>query len=131
MQRYAENFLILKGQTMYKEKLSGVFVPAITPFANDEILFDRLTDNIKKFNQTQIRGYLALGSNGENKSLTMDEKLKVLEVFVKNKGDKVIMAGTGCESTNGNSKFQQGSNQDWSGFRKCPDSELFCKTNKG
>jgi 4-hydroxy-2-oxoglutarate aldolase len=84
---------------VYKEKLSGVFVPAVTPFANDEVLYERLADNIKKFNQTQIRGYLALGSNGENKSLTMDEKLKVLEVFVKNKGDKVIMAGTGCEST--------------------------------
>lgn len=88
-----------EGQIMFKEKLSGVFVPAITPFANDEILYDKLADNIKKFNRTKIRGYLALGSNGENKSLTMDEKLKVLEVFVKNKGDKVIMAGTGCEST--------------------------------
>ena len=88
-----------KEWVMFKEKLSGVFVPAITPFANDEILYDKLADNIKKFNRTKIRGYLALGSNGENKSLTMDEKLKVLEVFVKNKGDKVIMAGTGCEST--------------------------------
>src|SRR4030042_4416994 len=88
-----------EGQIMFKEKLSGVFVPAITPFANDEILYDKLVDNIKKFNRTKIRGYLALGSNGENKSLTMDEKLKVLEIFVKNKGDKVIMAGTGCEST--------------------------------
>ncbi|MCL5070869.1 MAG: dihydrodipicolinate synthase family protein [Actinobacteria bacterium] len=84
---------------MFKEKLSGVFVPAITPFADDEILYDKLTDNIKKFNRTKIRGYLVLGSNGENKSLTTDEKLKVFEIFVKNKGEKVIMAGTGCEST--------------------------------
>ncbi|MCL5072992.1 MAG: dihydrodipicolinate synthase family protein [Actinobacteria bacterium] len=84
---------------MFKEKLSGVFIPAITPFANDEILYDKLADNIKKFNRTKIRGYLALGSNGENKSLTIDEKLKMLEIFVKNKDGKVIMAGTGCEST--------------------------------
>lgn len=84
---------------MIKEKLSGVFVPAVTPFINDEIQFDKLEKNIRKLNETSIRGYLALGSNGENKSLTYDEKLKVLELFVKNKSDKVIMAGTGCEST--------------------------------
>ena len=84
---------------MKNEKLCGVFVPAITPFANDEIQYDKLEENIKKLNQSSIRGYLALGSNGENKSLTHDEKLKVLEVFIKNKGSKVIMAGTNCEST--------------------------------
>lgn len=82
-----------------KEKLSGVFVPAITPFIGGEIQFYKLEENLKKLNQTSIRGYLALGSNGENKSLTYDEKLKVLEIFIKNKGNKVVMAGTGCEST--------------------------------
>lgn len=84
---------------MIKEKLSGVFVPAITPFVNDEVQFDKLEKNIKKLNNTSIRGYLALGSNGENKSLTYSEKLKVLEVFINNKADKIVMAGTGCEST--------------------------------
>ncbi|MCL4386092.1 MAG: dihydrodipicolinate synthase family protein [Actinobacteria bacterium] len=82
-----------------KEKLSGVFVPAITPFINDEIRYDKLEYNLKKLNETDIKGYLALGSNGENKSLTYTEKLKVLEIFIKNKGNKIIMAGTGCEST--------------------------------
>lgn len=84
---------------MYNKKLSGVFVPAVTPFINDEIQYDKLEYNIKKLNKTSIRGYFAIGSNGENKSLTFDEKLKVLEVFIKNKEGKVIMAGTGCEST--------------------------------
>jgi 4-hydroxy-2-oxoglutarate aldolase len=84
---------------MIKEKLSGVFVPAITPFTNDEVQFDKLEKNIKKLNDTPIKGYLALGSNGENKSLTYGEKLKVLEVFTNNKADKIVMAGTGCEST--------------------------------
>jgi 4-hydroxy-2-oxoglutarate aldolase len=84
---------------MIKEKLSGVFVPAITPFINDEVQYDKLEKNIKKLNDTAVRGYLALGSNGENKSLTYDEKLKVLETFVYNKADKVIMAGATFEST--------------------------------
>ncbi len=82
-----------------KDKLSGVFVPTITPFINDEIQYDKLEQNLKELNKSAIRGHLALGSNGEYKSLTWDEKLEVLEIFVKNKGDKVIMAGTGCEST--------------------------------
>jgi dihydrodipicolinate synthase/N-acetylneuraminate lyase len=76
---------------MIKEKLSGVFVPAITPFTNDEVQFDKLEKNIKKLNETSIRGYLALGSNGENKSLTYGEKLKVLEVFINNKTDNALL----------------------------------------
>ncbi len=93
---------------MLKEKLSGVFIPAITPFAADEeVQYDKLEDNILKYNKTSIRGYLALGSNGENKSLTIDERLKILEVFVKNKQDKVIMAGTGCESTKETIEFSR------------------------
>ncbi|MGM0365616.1 MAG: dihydrodipicolinate synthase family protein [Actinomycetota bacterium] len=82
-----------------KEKLSGVFVPTITPFKDDRIQYDRLEENLKKLNQTPITGHLALGSNGEFRSLTRKEQLKVLEIFIKNKGDKIIMAGTGCEST--------------------------------
>jgi len=92
---------------MVREKLSGVFVPAVTPFINDEVQFDKLEKNIKKLNSTSIRGYLALGSNGENKSLTYDEKLKVLETFVSNKEDKIIMAGTGCESTKETIRFSK------------------------
>ncbi len=82
-----------------KDKLSGVFVPTITPFVGDEVQYAKLEENLIKLNKSSITGHLALGSNGEYKSLTRDEQLKVLEVFVKNKGDKVIMAGTGCEST--------------------------------
>lgn len=84
---------------MLKEKLNGVFVPAITPFINDEIQYDKLEKNITKLNQYSITGYLVLGSNGENKSLTIDEKFEILKLFIKNKGSKVVMAGTGCEST--------------------------------
>jgi 4-hydroxy-2-oxoglutarate aldolase len=94
-------FIILKTDhgAMMKEKLSGVFVPTITPFINDEVQYDKLRQNLTKLNSTRIKGHLALGSNGEYKSLSFNEQLKVLEVFVENKGDKVIMAGTGCEST--------------------------------
>ena len=49
---------------------------------------------------SRLKGYLALGSNGENKSLTNSEKEKVLETIIKNKGtDQVVMAGCIFEST--------------------------------
>ena len=81
------------------KRLTGVFVPTITPFINDEIQYKSLKKNLERLNSTNIHGHLALGSNGENKSLSQTEKLRILEIFVENKGNKLIMAGTGCEST--------------------------------
>jgi len=82
-----------------KEKLSGVFAPVVTPFNSDAPALDDLRYNLKKLNETDLTGYLALGSNGEFKSLSDKEQIQVLEVFAEEKGDKVIMVGTGCEST--------------------------------
>jgi len=82
-----------------KKKLSGVFAPVVTPFRSDELSLEDLRFNLKKLNQTELAGYLALGSNGEFRSLTDKEQIKVLEVFAEEKGDKVVMVGTGCEST--------------------------------
>jgi 4-hydroxy-2-oxoglutarate aldolase len=82
-----------------KKKLSGVFAPVVTPFNSDELALDDLRFNLQKLNQTDLAGYLALGSNGEFRSLTDKEQVKVLEVFAEEKGGKVVMVGTGCEST--------------------------------
>ena len=82
-----------------KKKLSGVFAPVVTPFSSDELALDDLRFNLKKLNETELAGYLALGSNGEFRSLTDKEQIQILEVFAEEKGDKVIMVGTGCEST--------------------------------
>ncbi len=82
-----------------KEKLSGVFAPVVTPFKDDNILFDSLRENLRKLNETDLTGYLALGTNGEFKSLSDAEQIKVLEIFALEKGEKVVMVGTACEST--------------------------------
>jgi 4-hydroxy-2-oxoglutarate aldolase len=82
-----------------RQKLSGVFAPVVTPFQNDQPDLDALAFNLRKLHQTDLTGYLALGSNGEIESLTDEERLLVLEVFAQEKGDKVVMVGTGCEST--------------------------------
>jgi len=82
-------------------KLMGVFAPITTPFLSDgEVDYKGLEQNVQFYAQSGIKGYLAIGSNGENKSLTNDEKLKVLEVIMKNKGeDQTVMAGCIFEST--------------------------------
>jgi len=82
-----------------RKKLTGVFAPVVTPFRCDEVALEDLRFNLRKLNQTNLTGYLALGSNGESKSLSDKEQTLVLEVFAQEKGRKVVMVGTGCEST--------------------------------
>jgi 4-hydroxy-2-oxoglutarate aldolase len=78
-----------------QSKLSGVFAPICTPFApNEDVDHDALRFNLARYAQSGIRGYLALGSNGENRSLTEDEKLGVLDDVVRHKGrGQVVLAG--------------------------------------
>jgi 4-hydroxy-2-oxoglutarate aldolase len=87
---------------MHQEKLSGVFAPVTTPFnEKGDLLLDKLSSNIQKLNQSRLRGYLVLGTNGEFRSLSTPEQMEVLKAVVKTASpDKVIMAGTGAESTN-------------------------------
>lgn len=84
-----------------EKKLMGVFAPITTPFdEKGEVAYDKLKDNMKIYAASKLHGYLALGSNGENKSLTNEEKAKVLETIIKNKRtDQVVMAGCIFEST--------------------------------
>lgn len=82
-----------------KEKLSGIYPPIMTPFIEEKVAYDKLADNIQKYNETSLRGYMPLGSNGEFRSLTDEESLKVVETVYKNKSaDKHLMAGTQRES---------------------------------
>ena len=82
----------------HRTMLSGVFAPVVTPFTGDEFVPDDLRFNLAKLRTTGLRGYLALGSNGEFRSLTEAEQFRVLDVFAEEKGDKVVMVGTACES---------------------------------
>lgn len=84
-----------------EKKLMGVFAPVTTPFDDKgEVAYDKLRDNMAFYAKSKLKGYLALGSNGENKSLTNAEKEKVLETIIRNKGpEQVVMAGCIFEST--------------------------------
>ena len=79
---------------MNMEMLTGVFAPMTTPFKNDEIDYEGLAANVEKMNSTGLKGYFVLGTNGEFKALSIEERFKVLDLVVKTAAkDKVIMAG--------------------------------------
>ena len=81
-------------------KISGIFAPVNTPFLDEDVSFDHFRENMRKYSKTPLSGFLVLGSNGENKSLNEDEKLKLLEIAVQEKAEhQVVMAGAGFEST--------------------------------
>jgi len=61
-------------KSFFREKLSGVFAPITTPFdEKGNLLLDQLAYNINKLNNSGLRGYLILGTNGEFKSLSEEE----------------------------------------------------------
>lgn len=86
---------------MYKKQLSGVFAPITTPFfENGGLDLDGLKKNMEFYASGPLHGYLALGSNGENKSLVGEEKFQVLKTIVDGKGkSQYVMAGCIAEST--------------------------------
>ncbi len=81
--------------------LSGVFPPIPTPFdAKGDVNHQALAGNLERWNQYDLTGYVVLGSNGEVGYLTVEEKLRILETARQAiPADKLLIAGTGCEST--------------------------------
>ena len=81
--------------------LEGIFTPLAVPFT-DQDDFDptKMIFNIDKLNQTGLRGYVVLGSNGEYVYLNEKEKIEVLKTARRMiPKDKLMIAGTGCKST--------------------------------
>lgn len=79
----------------------GIIPPVITPFTADGAVdFDIFRANFTRWNHTDLRGYLILGSNAEYVYLSREEKLRLLETArgVVPQG-KLMIAGTGSEST--------------------------------
>jgi len=81
--------------------LRGVFPPIPTPFdANGDLALGALIENLERWNAYDLAGYVVLGSNGEAVYLTEGEKVQVWETARRAiPSNKVMIAGTGCEST--------------------------------
>ena len=80
---------------------SGVFAALTTPFVHDgSVSLPDLKHNVHRYNQTDLAGYVALGSTGEAVLLTRAEMDGILATVKESaaKGKK-LLAGTGAEST--------------------------------
>jgi 4-hydroxy-2-oxoglutarate aldolase len=75
--------------------LAGVYAPICTPFdAREDVALGALRDNLARYATSGIHGYLTLGSNGENRSLSEEERLEVLRTVVRHKGPgQTVLAG--------------------------------------
>ena len=63
-----------------KLDLSGIYPPVTTPFNRDESLaWDRLGENIAKYDQVPLRGYLVQGSNGEYCYMSREERVEMVK----------------------------------------------------
>jgi len=82
------------------KKFTGIYVALLTPFAADEVAVDKFRDNIHKYNEHGLAGYVVLGSTGECVSLTDEESERLVRAARETaaKG-KAVIAGTAREST--------------------------------
>lgn len=79
--------------------LKGIFPPIPTPFIDDEVAEEKLRENINRWNDTGLSGYVVMGSNGESVYLTREEKISLVSAAVEYASDdKIIIAGTGSDS---------------------------------
>ncbi len=79
--------------------IKGIMPPVTTPFIKGEVAYDKLADNIQRWNKTGLRGYVVMGSNGESAYLTREEKLKLVETAKKYLSPgMLLLAGTGSDS---------------------------------
>ncbi|HAR36590.1 MAG TPA: dihydrodipicolinate synthase family protein, partial [Acidobacteria bacterium] len=82
-----------------EKKFKGIFAALTTPFSNGQIAVDKLRENIEKFNQTGLAGYIIMGSTGEAPFVNDEEaEMLVREARKAASPEKYIIAGTGRDS---------------------------------
>ncbi len=87
---------------MEREKLSGIYIPVITPFNKDEsINFSAIKELTKFLSENDVTGIIPCGSTGEIISLTKDEQITINKAYIEAghaNGIKVV-ASTGAYRT--------------------------------
>jgi 4-hydroxy-2-oxoglutarate aldolase len=82
------------------KKFTGIYPALLAPFAGEEIAPEKLRDNILKFNDHALSGYLVLGSTGECVSISDEESERLVKTARSAAAkDRTIIAGTAREST--------------------------------
>nr|XP_024001128.1 4-hydroxy-2-oxoglutarate aldolase, mitochondrial [Salvelinus alpinus] len=83
--------------------IGGIYPPIATPFTQKEdVDYYKLDENLQKYANIPFKGLVVQGSNGEYPYLTDEERVEVVRrVRLALPTDKLVMAGSGCESTKG------------------------------
>jgi len=83
-----------------EKRFKGIFAPLTTPFKNDDIYIEKFQENIHKYNDFSLSGYVISGSTAESVYLTDDEVEKLVKFAIEaSSSDRQIIAGTAREST--------------------------------
>nr|XP_015203329.1 PREDICTED: 4-hydroxy-2-oxoglutarate aldolase, mitochondrial [Lepisosteus oculatus] len=84
-----------------KLDIRGIYPPIATPFAQNELVdYQKLDENLEKYSKIPFRGLVVQGSNGEYPYLTAEERVEVVHrVRQRIPKDKLVIAGSGCESS--------------------------------
>ncbi len=82
---------------------AGILAPVATTFdADGELDLNAYKENMAFYATSPLDGVVIMGSNGEYTLLSEDEKVQLIAAGVEGiDGRKVVMAGTGVESTRG------------------------------
>jgi 4-hydroxy-2-oxoglutarate aldolase len=81
-------------------KLAGILPPLVTPFrADGGVDLAAFEANLESYSSVDLGGYLVLGSNGEAAALEEEEKLSLVRSARRLAGSRLLLAGTGLEST--------------------------------
>lgn len=82
-------------------KVEGVIPAIITPFDSQEQLNESvLRKLVRRLIDAGVHGLFCLGTNGEFYALTMDEKIRIVEIVVEESQGRVpVYAGAGSPST--------------------------------
>jgi 4-hydroxy-2-oxoglutarate aldolase len=88
------------------DKLNGIIIPIVTSFVDEKFSSYNMALNIVKWNKTDVKGYMALGSNGEFRSMDDNESFDVIKCVSDNRSsDKTLIVGTMRESTYQTKRF--------------------------
>lgn len=90
-----------------RNSLEGIYIPAVTPVnEKEELDCGMLEYNIQRWNDTEVSGYMCLGSNGEFRMFDDTDSLHVIRTFCRFRGPgKGLIAGAGRESLYQTLKF--------------------------
>jgi 4-hydroxy-tetrahydrodipicolinate synthase len=79
-------------------ELSGVICATLTPFTSEHGGVDEgwIAKHLRFLEQHGVSGVLALGTTGEAPSMSLEERKRVLDVVLEQRGGLSVIAGTGC-----------------------------------